>query len=468
MNTKMKKVMLCALSASMIVTAFSGCSKKGDDGRTADGKILLKMEIPDKAANEKGYNQAVERYAQFEAENPDIKIEHMSFSFNVRDYAAKAAGNQLPAYYYVPLTEAKNCIEMGYAKDIKPWLDKYGYTPYLSDFMLKNIERDGAIYFYPTSVYEVGIIMNKKYAEKAGYVAADGTPHQPATWEEFAEMAVKIQEANPGVKGFTMPTMNNGGGWRFLPIAWSYGVDFMEKIDGKWTATFNTPECVEALEFMKDLKWKYNIIPDNFMLENEGSIKAFAAGEAAMAFSEPSSVDSYQKSGFNKDDVCMVQLPAGPKRHVTLLGGGYRVFNAKNTDEQTDAAFRYMMWNNEGVEIDDARKQRTEENYQLKIEEGKIVGLIGLSPWKDEYPVRQYELEMIEKYANINMNQVKIYNDKTTGIEYQEEEPVECQALYGVLDGCIQEVWMNPDADCAALIADAARNFQANYLDYAE
>ena len=460
MNTKMKKVMLCALSAGMILSAF-GCSKK-DEG------LVLKLEMPDKAANEKSYNLWQERKAQFESENPDVKIEGISYSFNVRDYAAKAAGNQLPTYYYVPLTEAKNCIEMGYAKDIKPWLDERGWTDNLADFMLKNIEKDGAIYFYPTGVYEVGIIMNKQYAEKAGYIAEDGTPHQPETWEELAEMAVKIQEANPGVKGFTMPTMNNGGGWRFLPIAWSYGVDFMEKIDGKWTATFNTPECVEALEFMRDLKWKYNIIPDNFMLENAGSIKAFAAGEAAMAFSEPSSVDSYQKSGFNKDDVCMVQLPAGPKRHVTLLGGGYRVFNAKHTDEQIDAGFRYMDWLGEGRTLTDAIAQKIEDSYKTKIEEGKIVGLVGLSPWKDGDPVRQKELEMSEKYANINMNQVKIYNDKNTGIEYQEEEPVECQALYGVLDGCIQAVWMDPNADCAALIADAARNFQANYLDYAE
>lgn len=462
----MKKVVLCALSASMILSAF-GCGKKADTGRTADGKVILTLVTADQAANPKGYEQDMARHAEFEALNPDIHIEPSNFGFDVRDYAAKAAGNQLPTYYYVPLTEAKNCIEMGYAKDIKPWLDKLGYTEYLSDFILKNIEKDGGIYFYPTGTYEVGIIMNKSLAEKAGYVAADGTPHQPKTWEEFAEMAVNIKKAT-GAAGFTMPSMNNCGGWRFLPIAWSYGVDFMEKIDGKWTATFNTQECVDALQFVKDLKWKYDVIPANFMTDNSNSIKQFASGEAAMAFSEPSSVVAYQKSGFNKDDVCMVQLPAGPKRHVTLLGGGYNVFNGKSTDEQIEAAFKYMEWDGTGSALDDNAKAKMEEDIQLKIENKEIVGLVGISPWKDDYPKRQYELELAKKYCNVNENQIKIYNDKNTGIEYQEEEPVECQALYSVLDSCVQAVWTDKNADCAALIADAARSFQANYLDYVD
>ncbi len=240
----------------------------------------------------------------------------------------------------------------------------------------------------------------------------------------------------------------------------------MEQIDGKWTATFNTPEAVEALEFIKSLKWKYDVISENFMLDNANSIKQFASGEAGMAFSEPSSVKSYQASGFNKDDVCMVQLPAGPKRHVTLLGGGYNVFNAKNTDEQIDAAFKYIEWVGSGRLLNDDTKKKMEENILLSVEENKIVGLVGVSPWKDNDPVRQYELELNEKHMNVNENQIKIYNDKNTGIEYQEEEPVECQALYGVLDTCVQAVWTDQNADCAALIADAARNFQANYLDY--
>ena len=48
------------------------------------------------------------------------------------------------------------------------------------------------------------------------------------------------------------------------------------------------------------------------------------------------------------------------------------------------------------------------------------------------------------------------------------EEPVCAQELYGILDGCIQEVLTNKDADCAALIKKASSDFQMNYLDNAD
>lgn len=45
---------------------------------------------------------------------------------------------------------------------------------------------------------------------------------------------MKIREAT-GKPGIVFPTANNYGGWMFSCLAWSYGVDFMEKgEDGKW------------------------------------------------------------------------------------------------------------------------------------------------------------------------------------------------------------------------------------------
>ena len=70
--------------------------------------------------------------------------------------------------------------------------------------------------------------------------------------------------------------------------------------------------------------------------------------------------------------------------------------------------------------------------------------------------------------SNINMNQVKLYNDFVADLgdcELKAEEPVCAQELYATLDSCIQEVLVNKDADCAALIKKAASDFQSNYLD---
>ena len=93
---------------------------------------------------------------------------------------------------------------------------------------------------------------------------------------------MKIKEAT-GKPGIVFPTANNYGGWMFSCLAWSYGVDFMEKgEDGKWKATFNTPEAAEALRYMKDLKWKYDVLPNNAIIDGTEFYKTFAIGNAAM------------------------------------------------------------------------------------------------------------------------------------------------------------------------------------------
>jgi len=90
-----------------------------------------------------------------------------------------------------------------------------------------------------------------------------------------------------------------------------------------------------------------------------------------------------------------------------------------------------------------------------------------MSIWSTNSESLSYEHSLIDKNANANQNHVKLYNDFVTDCpaEIQAEVPVCAQELYGVLDGCIQEVLTNKDADCAKLIKEACADFQANYLD---
>ena len=351
-------------------------------------------------------------------------------------------------------------MDTGYAKDITKWLEKYNYLNGMDEKISKNITRDGKYYLLPKEVYSVGLAVNMKYLEEAGYVEADGTPHQPATFEELAKMAGDIKQKT-GKPGFILPTTGNAGGWRFTPVAWAYGVNFMEQDgDGNWKATFNTPECVAALQWIKDLKWKYDAIPENILIDNAKQRNSFGAGEAAMTFAEGSSTSAFLAGGMQKDNLGFIQMPAGPVRHVTLIGGGYNVFNSNATDEQIDAAFKYLDWVGSGRKFDDEVKAKMIEDIQLKIDNGEQIGVLNSSPYTDDDPKRAFEIQLnTVDMANVNMNQVKLYNDQSD-IEWQEEEPVEAQALYAVLDNAIQAVLTDENADCAKLIEEACNNFQ--------
>lgn len=265
-----------------------------------------------------------------------------------------------------------------------------------------------------------------------------------------------------GNPGFILPTTNNTGGWRFTPIAWAYGVDFMEQDeDGNWKATFNTPGCVEALQWVKDLKWKYDAIAENVLLDTTKERSAFGSGECAMIFAEGSSASSFIQAGMKKENLGFIQMPRGPKRHVTLVGGKYIVFNKNATDNQIEASFEYLDWYGKGRRLDDAAKKNLEDSYKQKVERGEPIGILNASPYTDDDAKRAFQIKLdTEKFVNINMNQVKLYNDQSN-IEWQEEEPIEAQALYAVLDNAIQAVLTNENADCAQLIKEACENFQS-------
>ena len=469
MKNTFKKIVLSILALSMAVSALAGCGSKKVD----DGTVTVEFYSTTKETDEASYNIYMKNFSGFEEyyktafpDEKPVKVEPNYYAYNTADYAAMAAGDQLATFYHVPLTEARGIMSAGYAKDITKWMEKYGYLEGMDEKIRNNIEKDGKIYMLPFMVYSVAIAVNLDLFEQAGYIEADGTPHQPATFDELAEMAANITKKT-GKAGFAMPTINNQGGWRFTPIAWNFGVDFMEQDkDGKWQATFNTPEAVAALQWLKDIKWKYNSFPENALLDGGKINSAFASGEVAMTFAESGATSGFISSGMDRDNIGFIQMPAGPARHVTMIGGAYYVFNENATDEQVEVAFRYLDYIGEGRVLNDEVKAKMKEDLLAKAENGELIGALPASPYTNDDPKRAYEIQLhTEELINVDLNHVKLYNDQSN-IEWQQEEPVEAQALYAALDNAVQAVLTDKDADCAKLIEEAYKNFKGT-LDLA-
>ena len=73
----------------------------------------------------------------------------------------------------------------------------------------------------------------------------------------------------------------------------------------------------------------------------------------------------------------------------------------------------------------------------------------------------------LDEHTNGNPNHVRLYNEFVANptCDIQPEEPACCQQLYGILANCIQEVWTDENADCAAIMEKANADFQRDYLD---
>lgn len=462
-NSLIKAMSLC-LAIIVITLSFAGCGKKATD-KDEQGRTVISIGAwPSKEG--KDLDNSMKAKEEFEKANPDVVINGDVWTFDLKSFYSKAAGGQLPNYFITNFTEVPQIIDSGYSADVTEAMKKHGFLDKLNPVILNLISKDNKVYAIPYKAYVLGLTFNAELMSAAGLMGDDGTPKQPKDWYELADFAKKIKDKT-GKPGFVFPSANNMGGWIFMPIAWSFGVEFMKRNkDGKWEATFNSPEAVEALEYIKDLKWKYDVLPSNTLIDNNEYFKVFATGNAGMMITAGDCPSYMVKYGMTPSQFGMMAMPAGPKRNVTLLGGSMYYASENSTKDQIDAIMRWHKRTTDFA-LTEQYKETSEKIVAREAELGQLVGIKSMSIWNSKAESLAYQHEMIDKYTNTNPNYVKLYNDYVAECpaEVQLEEPVCAQELYGVLDGCIQQVLVNKDADCTALIEKAAKDFQANYLD---
>ena len=459
----MKKIVSIAAAAALALSVFSGCGfKKQDDSTLSVGE--WPAEQGPELTNKNNQKEA------FEKANPGVTIKGDTWVFDVQSFYPKAAAGMLPNLYKAHYTEADKIMKAGYAKDLTKIVEENGYKDNLNPIILNTISKDGKIYAIPEVAYVLGLAYNVEMFDKAGLMNPDGTPMQPKDWDEVAEFAVKIKNAT-GKPGMAVPTSGNVGGWLFTPIAWSYGVKFMEQqSDGKWKATFDTPEAVAALQYIKDLKWKYDVLPTNTLINYEEYYKMFGTEQVGIVISAGDIPRNIHKYEFDNDKLGMLAIPKGPARHVTLLGGSMFCIANNASDKQMENALKWLDFTGKTYKLTDDAKNAKDADMKQQLEEHRHIGIKSMQVWNDNSEVVKYEHELIDKNANAEPNHVKLYNEAVNdpSIEVQAEEPVCAQDLYAILDGCVQEVLTNKDADPAKLIREANESFQKNYLDKQE
>jgi len=464
MKKRVLNVVSLVLALSMLVAIITGCSKGKVADKDEQGRTIISTDAyPDKEGKDKEDYDA--KVAKFEEANPDVNVEPDNWVFDWETFYAKAEGKQLPTVFKTAFTEAKTCAESGYVADITDALDKYGYIEKMNPKVKEIIDQDDKIYSFPAYSYLLCLAINTDMFEKAGLMEEDGTPMQPKTWDEVVDYAKKIKAAT-GKAGFVFPSNGGTGGWMFTCLAWSFGADFMEQDkDGKWKATFDSEEAANALQWVKDLKWKHNVLPANTLIDFSEYQKTYATESAAMYMTSGDSAWRYVQYGLAPEKVGMIALPAGPKRHVTLMGGTIYQVAGHSTEDQIDAGIRWMD-SQYGATLSEARKLFLDTEYDKKVRENQMIGAKVFNVWNDNTECVEYENSLIAKHSNVNPNHVRLYNEfLTSDVEIQPEEPVCTQELYRTLDGCIQEVLTNENADCREVLKKANADFQANYLN---
>ena len=397
---------------------------------------------------------------------PNITFIQDSYSFDLQTYLPLAASGQLPTFYGVHFTECQKLINNGYAGDITDTMAQYGYDKFLSPDALKLVEKDGRYYGLPTAYYANGIAYNVALFEKAGLINEDGTAKIPATWEELAEFAVKIKETS-GVPGFQFYSKDNMGGWMFTNLAWCFGAANLEIMaeDGTYTAAVNSEGAVAAMQYLKDLRWKYNVLPDTLIASRTEGMQWMSVDQLGMMITPPDVFGNMCRTyGIAATNLGEFSIPSGPNgAHAVLTGGSANMFNPDATPEEVDAAFKWLAVTGYTPECTDEVKTALEENVKAQLADGNVVSNLNMSVWVGGEK-REAEIAIREKYQNIDPTKMTDYMENGSK-DLHPEEPVEVQALYAMLDSVIQEVFTNENADVQALLDSVNADFQAQYLD---
>ena len=458
------KIVSLILSLTLIIGVFAGCGKKSDDGKTH----ITVASWPIQETQEAKYEMYEGYKAKFLEQNPDVVMETDEWQFDLKSYLVKAAGKDLPTVFSAVPTELATLANSGYIKDITPYLEKYGYLDKYNEDYSRLYTIDGKAYALvdPSSVYKMGMVYSNKLFKEAGLVDEKGLPIYPQTWDEVTETAIKIKEAT-GKPGYVLATNGRHGGWHFLNIAWGFGTTFMEQdANGKWKASFNSPECAAALQWVKDMKWKHDVLQDNLLTNLVEIRKLVGTDEGAMGISASDHMLAARKNyGTDPKGISMSRMPAGPAARASQLSGNIWCFNADATDEEIEAVFKWFDMIGMGTEVNEDTKAAWEADYKAKAVD-QIVGIPITSIWKDEELYNERSNIMM-KYSNVNQENFVDYTSNE-GIEYR-FEPEKCvQELYDVLDAAIQKVLTDKNADVNAVLEEAAHNFQVNFLDKVE
>ena len=461
---KLQRVVTSVLMAAMAVS-FTACNlntAKKDDNEEV--KITIGGWPVPESQPEKNelYNKYLEEYKSL---YPNVEVSTVEYSYSLEQFMSRYASGQQPDVYYAPFTEPKRLADTGYIRDVTDEMKSRGFDKAIDPQILEVVTRDGKYYGLPTEAYMMGLLCNVELFEKAGLVDENGVPIYPKTYTELAETA-KIIKEKTGVSGFDIPTTGTDGGWMLMNIAWSNGVKFLEETeDGKYKPAFESQEMYDTLQYIKDLKWKYNVFPDTVLNGTAGVQKLFGINQTAMIITSNVNInDIVTKYKFNKDKLSFTNLPAGSKERCALIGGVCQLMGANLNDAQVKACFDWLalLGNTSTYSQDDLDK--IEKDVKAQQADGKVITRPVLSIWTNKERTDAIN-KVYDKYINVDE---KLWSANQDEVVLRTEEPVAAQQLYSILSNAMQEVILDENSDIKAVVANAAATLQKDYLDNME
>ena len=157
------------------------------------------------------------------------------------------------------------------------------------------------------------LFYNKDMFDEAGVAY----PTDNWTWDDFLAAAQALTNTDSDMKQYAM-VMN-----QLQPIIYSFGGRYYDDMENPTQVVFNSPETIEALQFVYDCIYTYGVSPDTTDSELLGG--SFATGRVAMCIDGAWGIANYANCDFDWD-VAYIPLKNAEDEHITsAYYAGYAV-----------------------------------------------------------------------------------------------------------------------------------------------
>jgi len=402
---------------------------------------------------------------------PNVTIIPAYFSYTLSNYLPMARGGTAPTLFQPPFTDPQLLISQGLVADVTDALEVFGLLEKFSPSYIEMLaDENGRIFGLPRDGYVLGMHININLFEEAGLMTDDGLPDYPKTLQELAEKGQIIREKT-GKAGLVFPASETFGGWLWTNIAWNFGAVgdnalLYQDSDGKWIVNLTSDAAVAALDYVRSLKWEYDILnADTTTTTWSSAHPMLGAGEAAMNFAADDSVDNPTAgSGLSVDKFALVPFPAGPYGAFALTGGTCYMFAPNTTTDEAVASLAFLRLIGMLPFLDDDIIAGMRAGAAATRERGAPV-LPRVPAWNDaEFIAMQRSIA--EEYSNVDWRLYEdFFNSFTDGtIQLRGEEPIHTQQLYRDITAAIQRVITRAEAGVYEALERAQERFQ-EYLD---
>lgn len=235
---------------------------------------------------------------QFEAENPDIRIEFIHIPKNYfQKLQLLIASNLIPDVMFVNNVDSSLFVQNHIFLDLSPNLDNDKFIS-SKDFFQKSLDAftyQKHLFAIPRDISNLVIYYNKDIFDKYN------VPYPSNNWD-FSGFLAASQKLTKDINGDKRIDVFGIGFEDYplfwMPFLWSNGGGLIDK--NLKTVLINKPESIEAVQFYADLRNKYHVAPS---LSEAGSAKMtqmFLQGKIAMQINGRWSVPKYRSdANFN-------------------------------------------------------------------------------------------------------------------------------------------------------------------------